>query len=72
MFQVTEMTKDIYNIQVYNRKINEIHEESRRAEYGFLKSNSITRAEELIEMSDYVRAENVHYISLVDFEVASR
>ncbi len=72
IFQVTEMTKDLYKIQDYDRKISNIHEESRRAEYGFLKSNSISKTEELVEMNNFVRAENIHYINLPDVEIASR
>ncbi len=71
-FQVTEMTKNLYKIQSYNREIRSIHEKSRRAEYGFLKSNSISRTEELIETNDFVRVENVDYINLPDFEMALR
>ncbi len=72
IFQVTEMTKNLYKIRDYDRKISTIHEESRRAEYGFLKSNSISKAEELVEMNNFVRAENIHYINLLDVEIASR
>lgn len=69
-FQVTEVTKNLYVIRNYNRKISAIHEESRRAEYGFLKSNSISRTEELMEMNNFVRAENIYYVDLSEFEVA--
>ncbi len=72
IFQVTEMTKDLYKIRSYDRKISQIYEESRRAEYGFLKSNSITKTEELVKNNNFVRAKEVHYINLSDFEIASR
>ena len=70
VFQVTEMTRDIHRIQVYNRKISDIHEESRRVEYGFLKSNSVSKTEELLENHNFVRVNNVYYINLPDPEVA--
>ena len=66
------MTKDTYKTQVYNKEVSNIYEESRRAEYGFLKSSSVSRADELIEIDDFVRAENIYYIDLSDFEIASR
>ena len=72
VFQVTEMTKDVHKIQTYNRKISDIHEESRRVEYGFLKSNSVSRTEELVERHNFVRVNNIHYINLLDPEVALR
>ncbi len=71
-FQVAEMTKSIHKVQVYNREIASIHEKSRKAEYSFLKSNSVSRANELIDLYGFVRAENVYYINLPELEVASR
>jgi len=70
VFQVTEMTKDIHTIQAYNRKIVNIYEESRRVEYGFLKSNSVSRTEEFVEAGNFVGISNIYYVNLPDPEIA--
>ncbi len=72
IFQVTEMTKDVHLIQFYEKEINNVLEDNRKNEYGFLKSNSVIQAEELVQELNYVKIEQVYYIDASDYQVASK
>ncbi len=72
LFQVTEMTKETYLVREYDTEMKRIMEESRKKEYGFLRANSLSRAENLIEDMGFERVNNVHYIQIPDGQVAVR
>jgi len=72
IYQVTEMTKEIYLMQAYNREVQNIIEENRRSEYSFLKSSSMAEAEETVKDSNFTRVNGIHYISVSDYQIASR
>lgn len=72
IFQVAEMSREVYLIQAYNREVRDIMEENRKNEYDFLKANSVSRAEGLIGDLDYVRIEEPHYINIPEPQVASK
>ncbi len=72
VFQVSEMTKDTYAIQNYNAEIRIAMEESRNREYSFLRSNSLSRVEMLMEGSDFERVNGIHYIEISETQIASR
>ncbi len=72
IFQISEMTKETYAIQNYSAEIKKVLDSSRDQEYSFLRSNSLSRAEDLIEGSDFEKVNGIHYIEIPEPQVASK
>ena len=72
IFQINEMTKKTYAVQRYTIEIRGVMDQSRDQEYSFLRSNSLSRVEELIEGSDFKKVNRIHYIEIPESQVASK
>lgn len=72
IFQINEMTKDTYAVQSYAVEIRGVMDQSRDQEYSFLQSNSLSRAEALIEESDFEKVNGIRYIEIPESQVASK
>ncbi len=72
IFQISEMTKETYAVQGYATEIRGVLDQSREQEYSFLRSNSLSRAEALIEGSEFERVNGIHYIEIPESQVATK
>ncbi len=72
IFQISEMTKETYVIQNYAVEIRSVLDQNREQEYSFLRSNSLSRAEALMDGSDFERVNGIHYIEIPESQVAAK
>jgi len=70
IFQVSEMTKETYAVQRHTIEIGSVMDQNRDQEYSFLQSNSLSRAEALLEGSDFEKISRIHFIEIPESQVA--
>lgn len=69
VFQVNELTKEIYLIQNYERKLDKLSKENKNAEIGFSTVNSLEKIEGDIQNLNLEKLTEIKYIRILDGQV---
>lgn len=72
IFQVNFLTKETYQIQNYQKKINKIIQENENLIIDSAKLNSFSNIETLIKDFGFEKAEKIHYIQILESQVATK
>jgi hypothetical protein len=72
IFQINSLAEETYRIQNYQKKINQIAQENDNLLASSLKQNSLSNIETLIKDSGFERAQNIHYIEVLERQVVTK
>ena len=72
VFQVGALSKDIYLLDDYQRKLANLLENNNSLDINFSKVNSLSNIEEYLLKSEFVKASQVKYIQILGGSVATR
>lgn len=70
IFQVNLMTKEIYSIQNYQRKINDLSRENKILEINLSQQNSLSNIETLARGLNFEKVDKIRYIQVLESQVA--
>jgi len=69
IFQVNLMTKEIYLIQNYQKKISELSRENKILEISLSQQNSLSNIETLAKNLNFEKITKIHYIQVLESQV---
>ena len=72
IFQVGALSKDIYLLDDYQRKLANLLESNNSLDINFSKVNSLSNIEDYLLKGDFVKASNVKYIQILGGSVATK
>ena len=72
IFQVSFLTREIYLIKDYQRKLNNLSKENEILEIDFSKSNSLSNIENYLSEKNFVKAKQVKYIQILESSMVKK
>lgn len=72
IWQVGSLSKDIYILEDYERKLSTLFENKNYLDINFSKVNSLSNIEDYLAKSDFVKATQVKYIQILGGSVVSK
>lgn len=72
IFQVGFLTKKTYLIKDYKKRINYLSKENEILEINFSKFNSLSNIENYLSKENFVKANQVKYIQILESSVVSK
>ena len=72
IFQVGSLTKDIYLIKDYERKLDNLSKGNETLEINFSKSNSLSNIEDFLSKENFVKSNKVKYIQILESSVVAK
>ena len=72
IFQVGSLTKDIYLIKDYERKLDNLSKGNETLEINFSKSNSLSNIEGFLSKENFVKSNKVKYIQILESSVVAK
>ena len=72
IFQVGALSKDIYLLNNYQRKLAILLEDNNSLDINFSKVNSLSNIEEYLAKGEFVKANQVKYIQILGGSVATK
>ena len=72
VFQVGALSKDIYLLDDYQRKLANLLENNNSLDINFSKVNSLSNIEDYLARTEFVKASHVKYIQILGGSVATR
>ena len=72
IFQVGALSKDIYLLDNYQRKLTKLLENNNSLDINFSKVNSLSNIEDYLLKGNFVKANHVKYIQIIGSSVASK
>ena len=71
ILQVNFLTEEIYFLQSYEKKVNQLSGENETLKVDFSKSNSLTHIENYLLTQDFEKVSQVKYIRILESSVAA-
>ena len=72
VWQVGALSKDIYILEDYERKLSTLFENKNYLDINFSKVNSLANIEDYLAKSNFVKATQVKYIQILGGSVVSK
>jgi len=72
IFQVNNLAENIYQIKIYQKKIDELSQEGEILKINSAKINSLADFEVLIKNFGFEKAEKVRYIEVLETQIATK
>lgn len=72
IFQISEITKSTFSISKYEKEITVFSQQNKDLETNLFDGNSLTNLETAINNFNYEKINKVHYIQIMDNEMAVR
>ena len=72
VFQINSVVSESYQIQKYQKKINELAEESKFLEINSVKVNSLENIDARIQELCFERVGKIHYIQVLEGSVVTK
>ena len=72
VWQVGALSKDIYILEGYERKLSTLFENKNYLDINFSKVNSLSNIEDYLAKSNFVKATQVKYIQILGGSVVSK
>lgn len=70
VFQINQLTKTSFYVSNYEQNIAGLLRENKDLEVNFSQANSLASLEALLRNSNYVEANKIHYIQILQGEMA--
>jgi cell division protein FtsB len=71
ILQVGALSKDIYLLGSYERKLAQLSENNNFLDVSFSKMNSLSNIDEYLAVSDFIKTNKVKYIQILDNSVVA-
>jgi len=72
IFQINEMTKGIYLLKIYERKIADLSKENKTLEITSSQLNSLENLEGLVKNLNFEKIDKIHYIRVLESQVVTK
>ena len=72
IFQVNNLAKSIYQIKIYQKKLEDISQEKETLEVNIVKEDSLTNLETLIKDLGFEKAEKIRYLEVLETQIATK
>ena len=72
IFQVGLMTKEIYAIRDYQKKIKDLSHANKLLEINFSQKNSLSYVEDLIKNLNFEKTNKIQYIQVLEGQVVAK
>ena len=72
ILQVGALSKDIYLLESYERKLAQLSEKNNFLDANFSKMNSLSNIDEYLAVSDFIKTNKVKYIRILDSSVVAK
>ena len=72
IFQVGALSKDIYLLDDYQRKLANLLDDNNSLDINFSKVNSLSNIEDYLARTDFIKASQVKYIQILGGSVATK
>lgn len=72
IFQSSSLTKDIYQVEDYKRKLELLSKENEFLEVNFSKSNSLSKIENFLSNQSFIKSNKVKYIQILESSVVAK
>lgn len=72
IFQISKITKSTFLISEYEKEVANLSQQNKDLEAGLFYGNSLSSLETAINKLNYEKINKVHYIQIMDSEVAVR
>lgn len=72
VFQINSLTKEVYSVRNYEKKLDTLTEENKTLEINFTKISSLTQVENYLLGQNFEKATKVKYIKLLGSQVAAK
>lgn len=69
IFQVNSLTGETYQVQNFQKKINELSVENEILEIKLAKLNSLVNIETLIDKFNFEKVDKIHYIQILESQI---
>jgi len=72
IFQVNNLAENIYQIKIFQKKLIDLSQEEEALEINLVKGNSLTNLETLTKDFGFEKAEKIHYIEILETQIATK
>jgi len=72
ILQVSQVASLRFEVSGYRREMAQLFQENKNLEIYYSQANSLAALDPLLEESDYVRVDRVHYIQILEDIVAAK
>jgi len=70
--QVNQLTKTSFSIANYEEKLASIHQNNKELEINLSQASSLANLESLLKSLDYVEVNKIHYIQVLEGQMAAK
>jgi hypothetical protein len=72
LLEIGLLTKEVSFIEITKKKIDQLSKENQKLEDEVLKSNSISNLDQFLEKSNFVKAEKIKFIQILEGGVVAK
>ena len=72
IFQINYLTQDVFLIQEYKQKLNQLSNNNEGLEISLAQSSSLKNIEDYLQSKNFVKADRVKYIQILETSVAQK